>query len=82
MRFPLDGMDFTSTSVTLTFFAGSISGSTVSTTVSIENDDVVEGVEMFYALGSTTDPQAQFRPGEDHATVTILDDDGKILQLL
>ena len=80
--FPLDGMDFTSTSVTLTFIAGSISGSTVSTTVSIEDDNVVEGAEMFYTLGSTTDPHAQFIPGGDTATVTILDDDGKALETM
>ena len=55
---------------------GSNSGSTMSAAISIISDGIVERPEMFTVLGSTTDLQAQFRPGEDHVDITILDDDG------
>ena len=43
--------------------------------VPITDDSVVEDTEIFTATLSTTDSNVMF--GEDIATVTILDDDGK-----
>ena len=51
-------------------------GQTVATApVPITDDSVVEEIEMFTATLSTDDSNVMF--GEDTATVTIVDDDGK-----
>ena len=51
-------------------------GQTVATvSVSITDDNIVEDTEMFTATLSTTDSNVMF--GEDTASITVLDDDGK-----
>jgi hypothetical protein len=66
--------DFTPDPIAVTF-APAETEATVE--VPITNDVVVEDTESFNALLSTTNPNVQFV--EDSASVTILDNDGKII---
>ena len=64
--------DFTSDPVTVTFTAGQ---TVASAPVRIIDDTSEEDTENFTATLSTDDSNVMF--GEDTATVTIIDDDGK-----
>ena len=68
----LDGEDYVSTTVTLTFNGTS---TTACTDISITFDDVYEGNETFSVSLTTTDNNVTLNP--DGGQVTITDDDGK-----
>ena len=69
----LAGVDYTSTPVTVTFSAGASSESIV---IPIADDMFVERRETFTVTLSSNETLAQFVPGEDSATISIVDDDG------
>ena len=60
----------------LTLCQGTISNNVQSLVVDITDDFLVEGTESFVVSGDATAP-ASFVPGNDSATVTILDNDGE-----
>ena len=60
----------------LTLCQGTISNNVQSLVVDITDDFFVEGTESFVVSGDATAP-ASFVPGNDSATVTILDNDGE-----
>ena len=60
----------------MTFHQGATSGNTQNASVEIVDDSLVEGTESFVISGNVAAPSL-FVPGEDTATVTILDNDGE-----
>ena len=50
---------------------------TADVNITIVNDNIMEGTEMFSATLTTADPNVMI--GDGTATVTILDEDGKYL---
>ena len=47
--------------------------------MSIMNDDVTEGSEVFFMLAQSSDDRVQIIP--DRANVTIIDEDGKYVDM-
>ena len=62
-------------SVPLIFPAGSQAGTTLSVTVEIVNDALVEGSEQFSLTVTDTTINAQPVSGRDVATIAIIDND-------
>ena len=60
----------------LTLCRGTSNGNVQSLVVDITDDFLVEGTESFVISGDATAP-ATFVPGNDSATVNILDNDGE-----
>ena len=60
----------------LTLCRGTSNNNVQSLVVDITDDFLVEGTESFVVSGDATAP-ASFVPGNDSATVNILDNDGK-----
>ena len=71
------GEDFTLSPTEVTFDIGTNDGNTINVLVDILDDDDVEGTESFTLSASTSSPEAVFVGGP--ATVSILDDDGKLV---
>ena len=62
-------------SVPLTFPAGSTAGTSQSFTVTIVNDAIVEGNEVFSLTATDGASNVQAVAGRDSVTVAIIDDD-------
>ena len=69
--------DFTVSSQTQVFPAGSSAGERRCINIPINDDVLVELLESFSVSLSSTDPNVEFSPGGTQATVTITDNDGK-----
>ena len=70
----VDGSDFNSISMQITFGPEQLSAAVQ---VPIVNDTIIENTEMFTATLSTAEINVMII--DDTATVTIIDNDGKIL---
>ena len=74
--FPVATADFMPVvSVPLTFPAGSAAGTSQSFTVTIVNDAIVEGNEVFSLTATDGALNVQAVAGRDSVTVAIIDDD-------
>ena len=72
------GEDFTLSPTEVTFDIGTNDGNTINVVVDVLDDDDVEGTESFTLSASTSSPEAVF-VGVPDLTVSILDDDGKLV---
>ena len=72
------GEDFTLSPTEVTFDIGTNDGNTINVSVDVLDDDDVEGTESFTLSASTSSPEAVF-VGVPALTVSILDDDGKLV---
>ena len=72
------GEDFTLSPTEVTFDIGTNDGNTINVSVDILDDDDVEGTESFTLSASTSSPEAVF-VGVPDLTISILDDDGKLV---
>ena len=72
------GEDFTLSPTEVTFDIGTNDGNTINVVVDVLDDDDVEGTESFTLSASTSSPEAVF-VGVPALTVSILDDDGKLV---
>ena len=72
------GEDFTLSPTEVTFDVGTNDGNTINVVVDVLDDDDVEGTESFTLSASTSSPEAVF-VGVPDLTVSILDDDGKLV---
>ena len=72
---PIAGSDYTAVAMTVTFQAGD---DTATVEVTILDDTIIEESEIFTASLSTTESNVML--GDDIATITILDDDGKFMR--
>ena len=68
--------DFSLPTNELVFLAGNKTATVQTLTISIHDDDLVEGTETFVISGSVTSP-AMFLPGRNMTTITILDNERK-----
>ena len=68
--------DFSLPTNELVFLAGTNNGTIQNLSVSIVDDNLVEGTETFVISGSVT-PPAMFLPGRNMTTITILDNERK-----
>ena len=71
-----ENKDFCLVFQSLTLCRGTSNDNVQSLVVDIMDDSLVEGTESFVISGDATAP-ASFVPGNDSATVNILDNDGK-----
>ena len=71
---PIDGSDFNSISMEITFGPQQLSATAQ---VPIVNDNNIENTEMFTATLMTAEENVEIIA--DIATVTIIDDDGKVV---
>lgn len=69
--------DFTAFSEMLTFPPNSVTGSTITFTIKVEDDHLVEGIQYFTFHATSMDKAVQFEPQRDNATVFIEDNDGR-----
>ena len=68
--------DFSLPTNELVFLAGAKNGTIQTLSVSISDDNLVEGTESFVISGSVTSP-AMFFPGRNMTTITIMDNERK-----
>ena len=68
--------DFSLPTKELVFLAGTDNGTIQNLSVSIVDDNLVEGTETFVISGSVT-PPAMFLPGRNMTTITIMDNERK-----
>ena len=72
--FPTDGVDYTNHTVTLAFQPGE---KQLFVDMTIVDDDILEGVEIFTVTLTTGDSNVDIPSDNDTATITITDDDSK-----
>ena len=70
----VDGSDFNTISLQITFGPEQLSATV---RVPIVNDNIIENTEMFTAILMTAEENVEII--DNTATVTIIDDDGKVL---
>ena len=75
------GEDFRLVFQRLTLCQGTSNNNVQSLVVDVIDDFLVEGTESFVISGDATAP-ASFVPGQDSATVKILDNDGEHVNML
>ena len=75
--FPADGRDYIDYIGTLTIPSGVVESLV---DVTIVDDDVLEGQEMFTATLTTEDPNVDIPSDSDTATVIVNDDDCKLVR--
>lgn len=70
-------MDFTPTPQTVVFPLGSAAGVQRCINIPLNDDTLVEVLESFSVSADSNDPNVEFMPGGDVATVSITDNDSK-----
>ena len=64
------------------FPVGSVAGESSCLNISFNDDTLVEVQESFSIKAVSSDPNVEFSPGGDMATVTIMDNDGKVMTVI
>lgn len=69
-------------SQTVVFPVGSVAGESSCFNITFNDDTLMEVSESFSVRAVSSNPNVEFSPGGDMATVTIMDNDGKVMTVI